>query len=236
MECNCKIVINNKASRALIFLLASAGFFSVNAVAQSKVNERAQFVVKPQNIPQREKNSSSGSINPYSPITNKAVNSGVLPSYMLPDKLAVPERDPNYKSFSGKRSKDAQTKDELKDRMLEIDYYSKGMDGYYKKSIDMGYVGEGWTETKELREAVGRVRGEISRNIGGVQSSDPEFIKNMRKSSSSVVRVLGGILDVVNTATKGNRFLPDSPGYRGSNPIVPTVATPGRYKYIEKWD
>lgn len=246
MEQNSKMVIKDRINRALIILLVSIVFFSTSAIAQTSISELGKFSLKQSDLIQsdilqsdvleREIKSNNSTINPYSPIINKELKNGVSPSLMLPDKLAVPERDHAYKTFSGSRSKEIKSKEQLKEQMLDIGYYSKGIDGYYKKSIDMGYVGEGWVETKELRAAVARVRSEISRNLGTIESSDPAFLESMNNSSSSVVRALGSVLNVINNGAKKNCYLPDSPGYRGSNPIVSTVATPGRYKYTKTWD
>ncbi len=240
MEQNCKMVIKDRINRVLIILLVSIVFFSTSAIAQTSISELGSFSLKQSDILQSDvlerEIKSNNSINPYSPIINNELKNGISPSLMLPDKLAVPERDHAYKTFSGSRSKEIKSKEQLKEQMLDIGYYSKGIDGYYKKSIDMGYVGEGWVETKELRAAVARVRSEISRNLGTIESSDPAFLESMNNSSSSVVRALGSVLKVINNGAKKNCYLPDSPGYRGSNPIVSTVATPGQYKYTKKWD
>ena len=144
----------------------------------------------------------------YTPRSNSfsdaKIENGINSSLMLPDKLPVPERESrNSKGYfePGKSMND------IRRRTLSIDYFAKGIDGYYTKLIEMGYVGEGWIETKEIRELMARIKAGLAEDIKSgvyVGNRTPEFVSRMRRNKNPLMRALGGILQMLHNGTNVN--------------------------------
>lgn len=153
---------------------------------------------------------------------SRNVKNGVNTTMLFPDKLPVPER--------GAKSKyEYMTQEQLKQKILRIDYFSKGLDGYYKKLIAMGYVGQGWEETREVREAMDRLRTSIMTNLsGGVPPpSEPGFIRRMSSSNNPFMNVLGGLLRMLNHGAGAQiRHGYTNPNYMIVTPPVGTMNNP----------
>ncbi|MEG0518401.1 MAG: hypothetical protein RR555_05985 [Bacteroidales bacterium] len=145
------------------------------------------------------------------------VKNGINTSLMLPDKLPVPARD-------SKNRYQMLSQQELKQTLIRIDYFSNGIDGYYRKLIAMGYVGEGWVETKAAREAMERVKAEMVADLArlGLVSSTPDFITTLSKSRNPLKQILGQLLMMLQNGANAQV----RSGYRNPNPMIRT-ATPG---------
>lgn len=145
------------------------------------------------------------------------VRNGINTTVLLPDKLPVPARD-------SKNRYQMMNQEELKRTLIRVDYFSKGIDGYYRKLIAMGYIGEGWVETKAAREAMERVKAEMIADLvrSGLISSTPDFISNLCKSNSPLKKILGQLLMMLQNGANTQIHS----GYSNPNPMIRT-ATPG---------
>lgn len=152
---------------------------------------------------------------------SRNIKNGVNSAMLFPDKLPVPER-------AGKNRNRYQymSQEELKRSILRVDYFSKGLDGYYEKLIAMGYTGEGWEETREIREAMDRLRASMKANLSdlGYYSGEPEFIGKMSKSRNPLVKFLGGLLRMLNNGAQSQV----RHGYTNPNPMIKTPPAPAR--------
>lgn len=132
------------------------------------------------------------------------IRSGINTAVLFPDRLPVPERESKNKSGYFEAPKSLH---QVRQRALNVDYFSKGIDGYYSKLIEMGYVGEGWIETKELRELMARIKDGLAEDVknGGLAyNKEPEFISKMRKNKNPLMRALGGILQIMHNGSVNN--------------------------------
>lgn len=152
---------------------------------------------------------------------SRNVKNGINNSMLFPDKLPVPQR-----SSENRNRYQYMTQEELKRSILRVDYFSKGLDGYYEKLIAMGYIGEGWEETREIREAMDRLRTSMKENLSdmGYYSGEPEFIGKLSKSRNPLVKFLGGLLRMLNNGAQGQV----RHGYTNPNPMIKTPPTPPR--------
>lgn len=144
---------------------------------------------------------------------------GVDKTILYPDKLPVPERDK-----ANKNKYQYLSQEEMKRNILRADYFSKGMDGYYQKQIALGQVGQGWEETREMRELVNSIRASLQQNLypeGAV--SQPEFLSKMNGSKNSFVRFLGGLLGIFQNGAMQQM----NPGFKSNNPLAP-IPVPAR--------
>lgn len=146
------------------------------------------------------------------------IRNGINPSMTLPDKLFVPERD-------AKNRNTYMSQEQVKERMLQIDYFSKGIDGYYQKMIACGMTGAGWEDTKAVREAMERLRVSMEMHLSDVTDTTPDFIKKMGKSNSSFVRILGMLLRMMNNGAMAGAAR-SAPGYHNPNYLIRTPPAP----------
>jgi hypothetical protein len=88
---------------------------------------------------------------------------------------------------------------QLKQELIKMDRFSTGVDGYYRKMIDMGYFNNDWAATKEQREAMDRLLTDIRQHLNGAETGNsPEFLRKMNKSNNGFVRIIGALLTIMN--------------------------------------
>lgn len=152
--------------------------------------------------------------------TSRYRKNGVDDATLYPDKLPVPERDKKNKNKYQYLSQE-----EIKRNIIRVDYFSKGLDGYYQKQIALGQVGQGWEETREMRELVASLRASVMNNVFPEgQLTNPVFLDEMMNSKNSFVKFLGGLLGAFqNGARRQIRH-----GYTNPNPMIQTPPAPSR--------
>ena len=87
---------------------------------------------------------------------------------------------------------------ELKKELIRMDRFSAGIDGYYKKMIEMAYFNDDWAATKEQREAMDRLLTDIRRHLNNINGNTPQFLRKMNNSNNSFVRIIGALLSIMN--------------------------------------
>lgn len=145
------------------------------------------------------------------------IKNGINTSMSFPNKLRIPERD-------SKNRYQYMTQEELKKDIMRVDYFSKGLIGYYNKLIEMGYMGQGWAETKEMREAIDKLKSSVIANLSDLgESGDPNFVKKLYNSNNPIKKLLGTLLMMLNNGARVNSV---GGGYHNPNRLIVTPPVP----------
>jgi hypothetical protein len=71
----------------------------------------------------------------------------------------------------------------------------------------MGFVGEGWTETKKEMEVIERIRKDIDRNMAvSKAASQHSLISSLKGSKSKILRILGDIIEYLDKVAAANGY------------------------------
>lgn len=217
-----KFLESSKLSDTMFVALASA----LSAAAVNKTIESNSGSLQFLGGDNRSSNSIHFNNRKLNPIMQQANEFSTYKnsSTFLPDKLPIPDRDRNNRT-------PYMSNEQLKNKMLKYDYFSKGIDGYYRKLVEMAYVDQGWIETKEAREAVDRARTSIMMNLrsgaydGLSDIKEPHFINQMCSSNNPLFIVFGTLLRILNNNIS-NQLEYNSPGYKSTTNYLMPIKTP----------